>query len=275
MMLESSLCFVCWGGTRFDPCCCVCPPQKFAALFETRVCESGTVIIRQGDAAEEFFIVSKGLAEVYWSRPAVGATTSGVVDAHSTGISPTDVTVSDHFAMPNLPRASSDMTNIAMAAADGAPTEFVCSKQRGDFFGEAALTAALNEKRSATVLASGSVQLMVLSRTRFEEFVLRHPAKKAAMATVLGQRMDKNIRSLPFLASLPESKIPLIGSMFRYVPLRAGETLFEEGSLGQTMYVIHTGKVKAFARDKVTFQEVLFKELGPGEYFGEISLLVC
>ena len=71
--------------------------------------------------------------------------------------------------------------------------EYLCSKQTGDFFGEMALMSA-DGKRSAQVVASGAVKLLVLNRNDFEDYLLHNPTKKERLMAALGQRMDKNVR---------------------------------------------------------------------------------
>lgn len=41
-----------------------------------------------------------------------------------------------------------------------------------------------------------------------------------------------------FTRSVPAEKLDFMASMFRYVPLRAGQRLFEEGELGLSMYIV-------------------------------------
>lgn len=45
------------------------------------------------------------------------------------------------------------------------------------------------------------------------------------------------------------------------------DIIFEENSLGNEMYVIHSGKVKLFT--KAPGKEVVLATLGPGEFFGD------
>ena len=52
---------------------------------------------------------------------------------------------------------------------------------------------------------------------------------------------------------------------------RKSEIIFEENSLGDEMYVIHSGKVKLST--KAPGREVDLAILGPGEFFGEMSLV--
>ena len=52
---------------------------------------------------------------------------------------------------------------------------------------------------------------------------------------------------------------------------RASEIIFEENTPGDEMYVIHSGKVKLST--KAPGREVDLATLGPGEFFGEMSLV--
>ena len=53
---------------------------------------------------------------------------------------------------------------------------------------------------------------------------------------------------------------------------RESEIIFEEGSLGYEMYLIHSGKVcLSVKQDKAT--EVMLAVLGPGDLFGEMALV--
>jgi len=51
----------------------------------------------------------------------------------------------------------------------------------------------------------------------------------------------------------------------------AGELVFEEGDSGDSLYMIVSGRVEV--RKRVDGQPRLVRELGPGEYFGEMALL--
>ncbi len=53
--------------------------------------------------------------------------------------------------------------------------------------------------------------------------------------------------------------------------LKAGEVVFQEGDLGDTMFVIRKGRVRITKR--VRGGEKTFAVLGPGEFFGEMAIL--
>jgi CRP/FNR family cyclic AMP-dependent transcriptional regulator len=61
----------------------------------------------------------------------------------------------------------------------------------------------------------------------------------------------------------------LIKSRQRY---RKSEVIFEEGSTGSEMYLIHSGKVLLSVRQKET-QQVPLVVLNPGDFFGEMALV--
>ena len=55
------------------------------------------------------------------------------------------------------------------------------------------------------------------------------------------------------------------------VSLRTGEILFEAGSVGNEMYIIESGRIKVY---RVSDEdEITFAEFGPGDAFGEMTLI--
>jgi len=61
-------------------------------------------------------------------------------------------------------------------------------------------------------------------------------------------------------------------SLKKFVKLyQKSEVIFEENSLGNEMYVIHSGKVRLST--KAPGHEVVLATLGPGEFFGEMALV--
>lgn len=52
---------------------------------------------------------------------------------------------------------------------------------------------------------------------------------------------------------------------------RKSEVIFEENSIGDEMFVIHSGKV--ILTTKAPGEEIVLADLGPGEFFGEMALV--
>jgi CRP/FNR family cyclic AMP-dependent transcriptional regulator len=69
---------------------------------------------------------------------------------------------------------------------------------------------------------------------------------------------------------VPESLRTLVarGEPRRY---RKGTLLIQEGEVGDTMYIVLSGRVKAFSVDERD-REIVYGVYGPGEYLGEMSL---
>lgn len=71
-------------------------------------------------------------------------------------------------------------------------------------------------------------------------------------------------------AALPAS-LRALGERGTLRSYRKGTLIIEEGSHGDTLYVLLAGRVKAFSSD-ARGREVVYGVYGPGDYFGEMSL---
>jgi CRP/FNR family cyclic AMP-dependent transcriptional regulator len=74
----------------------------------------------------------------------------------------------------------------------------------------------------------------------------------------------------PALAVLPPTLRPLAarGTVRRY---RKGTLLIEEGDFGDTLFIVLTGRVRAFSVDD-RGREITYGTSNPGDYLGEMSL---
>lgn len=80
------------------------------------------------------------------------------------------------------------------------------------------------------------------------------------------------LRAIPMFALLDDHERGLLAERVDLVELRAGETLFHYGDPGGSMYVLKSGEVEIFVKTK-TGERVILETAGPGDFFGEISLL--
>ena len=76
----------------------------------------------------------------------------------------------------------------------------------------------------------------------------------------------------PLFAELPAGEAEKLAAFLRLRRYRAGEPVFREGDPGTAFYVIQTGEVKILLGGSEG-KEVVLALLGPGEFFGEMSLL--
>ena len=82
--------------------------------------------------------------------------------------------------------------------------------------------------------------------------------------------MDSAASATPVDLSWPEGLRTLVsrGEPRRY---RKGTLLIQEGDVGETLFIVLSGRVKAFSTDERD-REIVYGVYGPGEYLGEMSL---
>lgn len=84
----------------------------------------------------------------------------------------------------------------------------------------------------------------------------------------MANRCDTDLLAqVPLFSELSRAELARIAAVAKLVTYRDGATVVEEGSLGGRFFVIQSGsaKVQTGGRTRVT--------LGPGSYFGELSVL--
>jgi len=80
------------------------------------------------------------------------------------------------------------------------------------------------------------------------------------------------LRDVPLFAGLSDQELEdLAGSLGRRT-FAKGMIIFHKGSSGQTMYILESGKVRIFTLSE-SGQEITLNIYGPGDVFGEFSLL--
>lgn len=126
----------------------------------------------------------------------------------------------------------------------------------GDFFGEGSMLDP-TKTRSATVTALTPVEVMEIPRHDYERYVKDASFAKSDMKAVRNSRMLSNAKSL---IRLQKNLV--------YHSLKMNEPMFREGDEGSSMYTVGSGKMK------VASQGFDIAELGPGDIFGEVALLM-
>jgi len=80
------------------------------------------------------------------------------------------------------------------------------------------------------------------------------------------------LAQVPFLAELSPEEVEQLSKCLRRRRYRKGEVIFLEGDPGTTLYLIEAGRVK-IAVTSPQGREVILALRGPGDFFGELSLL--
>jgi CRP/FNR family transcriptional regulator, cyclic AMP receptor protein len=80
------------------------------------------------------------------------------------------------------------------------------------------------------------------------------------------------LRSVPVFRDLKGPSLDVLYEFLEERRWKVGETICTEGDLGRTMYVIREGEVEV-SRVSTRGSPVTFVRLGPGECFGEMTLV--
>lgn len=80
------------------------------------------------------------------------------------------------------------------------------------------------------------------------------------------------LAEVPFFQLLDEHERAVLAAQLDAVSIPAGTHMWEYGDPGGAMYVVRSGRVELFMRDD-TGERIVLETVGPGEVFGELSLL--
>ncbi len=147
-------------------------------------------------------------------------------------------------------------------------SEVVNQLDRGGYFGEVALLR--DEPRNATCAATVPTELLCLSREDFEQQV----KDRFAIREKLDQSVARAelLRRIPLFAEMDGSQLQLIAAEMQEEGYLAGTFLIRQGEIGEKFYVIESGRVEVLVERAGGAQAVA--QRGPGEYVGEIALLL-
>lgn len=83
---------------------------------------------------------------------------------------------------------------------------------------------------------------------------------------------EKLLEEVPFFALLDSDERAALAAVLDDTNLKQGQVLFNFGDPGDALYLVRKGKVELFVKDNVGTKVTLI-EAGPGDFFGELSLL--
>ena len=137
----------------------------------------------------------------------------------------------------------------------------------GDFFGEMALLG--DQVRTATVKAKNPSTLLRLRRRDVMQLANEHPELKSRLEDIKGEREEKTdlVGAVPLLSGLSTEILDLVVEQTRAIRYTPGETVIQEGELGDSLYIIIHGVVSVYK------DGVFVAELKEGDFFGEMALL--
>ena len=83
----------------------------------------------------------------------------------------------------------------------------------------------------------------------------------------------ENLRKVQFFSKFSLENIDNIIQHFKKYTFNKGKTIIKEGEPGSAFYVIESGSVKVVKSKLIVFGKKI-TELGPGKFFGEMSLII-
>ncbi|HUF54917.1 MAG TPA: cyclic nucleotide-binding domain-containing protein [Dehalococcoidia bacterium] len=132
-----------------------------------------------------------------------------------------------------------------------------------EFFGELALLE--RAARTATVLAETPMLLVVLDAGHFRRWTAERPDVRDRIAARIRERDE--LARLPLFEGVPRGDLDALLGDLESVRFSPGQVLMAEGEAGDALYVVAEGTLE------VTQAGNSVRELGPGDYAGEVALL--
>ena len=139
----------------------------------------------------------------------------------------------------------------------------------GDSFGEMALLD--HGKRTATVRASGDVEVLKLDGSVFQALLRVRPELRTYLEI---QTRNRNLQNFfrvytPF-ARLPVEALTALLAELETVPVKRGDMIIREGDDPGPMYLIEEGRFRAFKTEDGERRYLAY--LRKGDFFGEVAL---
>jgi len=80
------------------------------------------------------------------------------------------------------------------------------------------------------------------------------------------------LREVPLFSEMDENEVAGIRDIMEVMKFKEGQVIIREGETGDLFYVITEGQVEVIIRD-AGGSDVVLHEAGPGDFFGELSML--
>ncbi|MDD2717104.1 MAG: cyclic nucleotide-binding domain-containing protein [Candidatus Wallbacteria bacterium] len=145
----------------------------------------------------------------------------------------------------------------------------------GEIFGDMALI--LNSPRTAGARAVMASELYVMTRANLYEIIEKKPEFAVKLIMIFRERL-KNVNNKLVAIKLKKMKVPSIQDYTEQQKssqklFKKGTIIFRELDAGRFGYIIQKGRVKLVKLNPFLKEETTLALLGPGEIFGELSLL--
>ena len=80
------------------------------------------------------------------------------------------------------------------------------------------------------------------------------------------------LQEVPLFSEMDEQEVAGIRSIMDMMKFNPGQVIIREGDMGSLFYVITEGRAEVIIHD-ANGSDVILHEVGPGDFFGELSML--
>lgn len=142
--------------------------------------------------------------------------------------------------------------------------------EKGEVFGE--VSAIFRMPRVSTVMARKPSVLLEINGDIFEDLMATNSQLLKAVFRRFGDRITETaLRSVSFLRYLPVETLAQLQAEAALISFYPGGLVVQEGEPGDAMYILVHGAARV--SHQLEEQELVIALLGPGDYFGEWSVL--
>ncbi len=164
---------------------------------------------------------------------------------------------------------SHGLVRVSGRDSGGTPVWLV-NLREGEFFGEFGFFS--DGKRHADVVAVEDTELLQIGRREIEEILTEFPRVRQVLEKFYNLRVVDTLlaKSKLFGSLAPDHRRDLLLEAALEVHA-TGSMIIQEGDDGESLYVIKSGEVEVYTA--LGQERIDLAVLGPGEIFGEISIL--
>ena len=142
----------------------------------------------------------------------------------------------------------------------------------GDFFGE--FGYFIDGRRHASVTALSDLELLEIAKADMDEITQQYPQVKEVMLKFYKERVLDNLLAFsPLTKGFSQEERKKLIEKFKFQEYQAGEVVVAEGEEGDAMFLIKSGKTEVTTIDPRDKRRLTLARLGPGDFFGEVSLI--
>lgn len=252
------------------------PPGKvsvLAAMCRYEAFDSNQTVFEHDDTADKLYLILNGVAQVI-AREAPKSRGLHAISSRKQIFSEQTVALQRSLECSSTRQTLLKSSDIVIAELTS-----------GDYFGETALV--LNMDRTCKVRTTEKCLVLTVDKVDFKNFLTICPIQDM-MKNVIKQRLLSKLSSLgiPFLSGFTEEVLTSLTDSVEIMEVPEDHIIFSEGDVGDKFYIVVHGCVEVTANTETggddeeedgssseAGNESSLGTLGPGQYFGEMSLV--